>query len=195
MLAYLKGTILAKGEKSVILEVGGVGYEVLLGPRRQEHLPVGSEVEFYLVHVVREDASDLFGVPTREHRQVFEWMTAISGVGPRTALHLLDAMDLEEFKSVIAKKDLERLVEVPGVGRKTAERIVLELRSKMEELGTGSIVISGGHTEDQDVLSALQSLGYSSKEIRAVLPAIPPEEETIEEKIKAALRLMGRRRS
>ncbi len=194
MLAYLKGTILAKGEKSVILEVGGVGYEILVGPHSQEALRVGTEIERYLVHVVREDASDLFGVPTLEHRKVFEWMTAVSGVGPRTALQILDAMELGEIKTAIASKDTALLVEIPGVGRKTAERIVLELRSKMEELDTPSVGIVGGRGDDSDVISAMQSLGYSAKEVRGVLTAIPEDCSTIEEKIKAALQLMGQRR-
>ena len=174
MIAHLSGTLLSKEPNSVIIEVGGVGYEVTIPISTFYDLEEsGSSVKLRIYTHVREDALQLYGFKTLRERELFMRLISVSGIGPKLGITLLSGMSADEMIASIRTNNLARLTLIPGVGRKTAERLVMELRDKVaslssteleEELG-GVATATGGSlaTEDSmrsDVLSALLNLGY-----------------------------------
>jgi Holliday junction DNA helicase RuvA len=173
MIAHLSGTLLSKEPNSVILDVGGVGYEVTIPISTFYDLEEpGSNVKLRIYTHVREDALQLFGFKTLRERELFMRLISVSGIGPRLGITLLSGMSAEEMIASIRTNNLARLTLIPGVGRKTAERLVMELRDKVatlssaeteEELGAaaaaGAAMTTGGSMRS-DVLSALLNLGY-----------------------------------
>ena len=174
MIAHLSGTLLSKEPNSVIVEVGGVGYEVTIPISTFYDLEdPGSNVKLRIYTHVREDALQLYGFKTLRERELFMRLISVSGIGPKLGITLLSGMSAEEMIASIRTNNLARLTLIPGVGRKTAERLVMELRDKVaslssaeleEELGGAAAAASGSlATEDSmrsDVLSALLNLGY-----------------------------------
>jgi Holliday junction DNA helicase RuvA len=166
MIAHLRGTLLEKHPNQVIVEAGGVGYDVLIPVSTFSALPdAGSEVRLRIHTHVREDALSLFGFFTAEEKSIFEKLISVSGIGPSLAVKVLSGMGTGDLIPAIRNGSVELLVRIPGVGRKTAERMVLELKDKLEGIGTAA---PSGQTErpasalstlDQDVLSALLNLG------------------------------------
>jgi len=174
MIAHLSGTLLSKEPNSVIVEVGGVGYEVTIPISTFYDLEEpGSNVKLRIYTHVREDALQLYGFKTLRERELFMRLISVSGIGPKLGITLLSGMSADEMIASIRTNNLARLTLIPGVGRKTAERLVMELRDKVaslssaeleEELGGAAAAASGSlATEDSmrsDVLSALLNLGY-----------------------------------
>jgi Holliday junction DNA helicase RuvA len=163
MIAHLRGILLEKHPNQVIVEAGGVGYDVLIPVSTFSALPnAGSEVRLRIHTHVREDALSLFGFFTAEEKSIFEKLISVSGIGPSLAVKVLSGMGTADLIPAIRNGSVEQLVRIPGVGRKTAERMVLELKDKLEGIGTparSERPVSALSTLDQDVLSALLNLG------------------------------------
>ncbi len=191
MIGKLTGTLADKNPPQVLLDCNGVGYEVDVPMSTFYNLPHTGEKVTLLTHfVVREDAQILYGFGTPGERDTFRQLIKISGVGPRTALSVLSGMSVAEIAQAVTTQDAGRLVKVPGIGKKTAERLLLELKGKLgADLGpVGGAVAS----DDQaDILQALLALGYSDKEASAALKALPAG-IGVSEGIKAALKALAR---
>jgi len=186
VIGRLSGTLAQKSPPSVLLDVGGVGYEVDVPMSTFYNLPALGERVVLLTHfVVREDAQVLFGFLTAEERATFRQLVKISGVGPRMALSILSGLSVAELTLTVSRQEMGRLVKVPGIGKKTAERLLLELKGKLgPDLGTTS---SAPVDDTQaDIAQALQALGYNEREVQAALKALPPG-VGVSEGIKLAL--------
>ena len=192
MIGRLSGLLAEKTPPQVLLDVNGVGYEVDVPMSTFFNLPALGERVTLLTHfVVREDAQILFGFLTHEERATFRELVKISGVGPRTALSILSGLSVAELASAVSRQDGARLVKVPGIGKKTAERLLLELKGKLgADLGApaGSAPVSD---TQGDIAQALQALGYSDREAQAALKALPPD-VGVSEGIKLALKSLNR---
>ena len=159
MIAHLRGRLLEKRPNQVIVDVAGVGYNVLIPISTFSQLPDrGSEAKLFIHTHVREDTLALYGFVTDREKTLFEKLISVSGIGPRVAITLLSGLDAAELTSAIQRADVARLTRVPGVGRKTAERLILELR---EKLGPHDAEAPAPGGLDQDVISALGNLGCS----------------------------------
>jgi Holliday junction DNA helicase RuvA len=164
MIAYLRGTILEKHPNQVVVDTGGVGYSVTIPISTYSALPpAGAEVRLRIHTHVREDALSLYGFLTHEEKALFEKLIDVSGIGPRLAVTVLSGLPTADLVASIRNGQVEQLVRIPGVGKKTAERIVLELRDKLDIIGVvapAATAPAGALTAlDQDVLSALMNLG------------------------------------
>jgi Holliday junction DNA helicase RuvA len=185
MISYLKGTILEKGLTYVILENNGIGYKVFVTPEIME-ASVGGQLAVYTYHKVSEDGQALFGVPDFATLQFFEMLITVSGVGPKMALAILSSAKADTIKQAIANQDASVFTRISGVGTKTAERIILELKNKV-----GALDIVAGVSGSSDVYDALLSLGYKAQEIREALKRVNvtlPQQE----QLKEALKILGR---
>ena len=160
MIAHLRGRILEKHPSHVILEAAGVGYEVTISVPSFSALPAeGTEVSLYIHTHVREDTLALYGFLRREERQLFERLISVSGIGPKLAMTVLSGIAADALVTALRSNDLTALTRIPGVGKKTAERMVLELRDKLESLAAAPAPPPAGRMEE-DVVSALVNLGY-----------------------------------
>lgn len=183
MIAYLKGTVLEKGKEHVILLCGDVGYLVQLPMHLMASVEKGGEARFYTHHVVREDASDLMGFATAGELDFFLKLISVSGVGPKMGLHLMSLGPVESIRRAVEKGDIAFLESAQGVGRKSAQRVVLELKGKLitdDEPGEGG----------DEVVSALENLGYPRYKVREIVNDLA--EGTTEERIKLALRQLSK---
>ncbi|HTT38149.1 MAG TPA: Holliday junction branch migration protein RuvA [Burkholderiales bacterium] len=191
MIGRISGTILEKHPPMVLVDVQGVAYELDVPMSTFYQLPAtGAKVTLHTHLIVREDAHLLFGFATDSEREAFRQLLKISGVGARTALALLSGLTVEELRHAVASEDSARLTKVPGIGRKTAERLVLELRDKLDHVAKGPATGAAGSTQ-ADALNALIALGYSDKEARAALSKLPVDVGT-SEAIRQALRLLSK---
>lgn len=190
MIASLRGTIRAIRESWVVVEVGGVGYQVYVpGALLSELTHIGQPVELYTYTHVRENELALYGFRTFEELDLFTMLLKVSGIGPRTALSILSAFSPETLRGVIAQGDALALTRVPGIGRKTAQRLIMDLKDKVE--GPTGALLPSGLAADADVLNALTALGYSLAEAQTALAAVPKDIEALDERILAALRYLG----
>lgn len=190
MIGKLTGLLGDKTPPQVLVECGGVGYEVHVPMSTFYNLPARGEKVTLLTHfVVREDAQILYGFETPAEREAFRQLIRISGVGPRTALAVLSGMTVADLAHAVTLQESARLVKVPGIGKKTAERLLLELKGK---LGADIGSTAGAASDDQgDILQALVALGYSDKEASQSLKALPPG-VGVAEGIKLALKALSR---
>ncbi len=164
MIAHLRGRLLSKHPNQAVVESGGVGYDVHISVPTFSGLPeVGAEVALFIHTHVREDALALYGFVRAAEKKLFERLISVSGIGPRLAITILSGMPAEEMVAALRAGDAARLTRIPGIGKKTAERMVLELRDKLEGLlAAPAAAPPGGVTPvEEDVLSALMNLGYS----------------------------------
>ncbi|GAB4287830.1 MAG: Holliday junction branch migration protein RuvA [Ignavibacteriaceae bacterium] len=193
MIGYLKGKISALKPTSLILDVNGVGYRVNISINTFDKIADLRETELFIHTNVKEDAITLYGFFDEGEKEMFELLISVNGIGPRLALSLLSGIRTDELKNAIEKNDLGRIVAVPGIGRKTAERLVLELRSKVESVSTSGLSAEEFSIKNQAV-SALTTLGYNNKiadkVIRDVLSLKP--QITLEDLIKEALANLNR---
>jgi len=197
MIYRLRGTLVEKDTEGVVIDVGGVGYRTSASMGTLRALPsLGEECVIHTRMVVREDAMLLFGFAAREERAAFDALTAVSKVGPKLALSVLSTMTAPEVSEAVARGDVVKLASVPGLGKKTAERLVLELRGKdLASFGAEAAVSGGGggggpFIEARDALAAL---GYTLDEAEKALNDVPPQ-TSVERYIKEALRRIGSRR-
>ncbi len=160
MIAHLRGKLISKHPNQAIVECGGVGYDVTISiPTFSELGPLGSDVALFIHTHVREDALALFGFLRGEEKQLFEKLISVSGIGPKLAVTILSGMPTDQMVGAIRGNDVARLTKIPGIGKKTAERMVLELRDKLEGFGIAPAIAAISPVEE-DVLSALVNLGY-----------------------------------
>ena len=192
MISYLKGKILAKRQNFIIVSVNGVGYQVFLSPGAQIKMEAGQEIEVYTHQHVREDALDLYGFRSLEEMEFFELLLSVSGIGPKSALGVLAVASIDDIKESIVRGDSELLTKVSGIGRKTAERVVLELKEKIGRLANmvgqkGEVISANG-----DEIDALMALGYSMQQARDSLSKVDSGIKDSGERIREALKKMGR---
>ena len=192
MIGKLTGTLLEKSPPQVLIDCGGVGYEVDVPMSTFYGLPeLGQKVALLTHFVVREDAQLLYGFATHTEREAFRQLIKVSGVGPRMALSLLSGMGVAELAQAVTAQEAGRLVKVPGIGKKTAERLLLELKGKLgADLGplAGDLPLGDAHG---DIGQALIALGYSDKEAAAALKALPAD-VGVSEGIKLALKALAK---
>jgi Holliday junction DNA helicase RuvA len=190
MIGRLTGTLAQKTPPQLLVDVAGVGYEVDVPMSTFYNLPALGERITLLTHfVVREDAQQLFGFLTADERTTFRLLIKISGVGPRTALSILSGLSVAELAQAIAVQDTGRLVKVPGIGKKTAERLLLELKGKLgPDLAAPASVVSGTQS---DIVQALVALGYNDRDAAAALKPLPPD-IGVADGIKLALKALSR---
>jgi Holliday junction DNA helicase RuvA len=182
LIASVRGRILARGPDHVVVETAGVGYKVFV-PRH----PTGEETLLHTHQVVREDGQFLFGFETREELALFELIIGVSGVGPRAALALLSVSRPADVAAAIAAGDAAALAKAPGVGKKTAERLIVDLRSKVGRLAIGPA--TGELASADEAIAALRALGYTLAEAQAALTGVPPAgRASTEERLATALR-------
>jgi Holliday junction DNA helicase RuvA len=160
MIAHLRGKLIAKHPNQAVIEAAGVGYDVVISvPTFTELATLGNEVSLHVHTHVREDAIALFGFLHAEEKQLFEKLLSVSGIGPKLAITILSGMPAADMVAAIKGNDVARLTKIPGIGKKTAERMVLELRDKLKDFGMQPAVPPSSPVEE-DVLSALTNLGY-----------------------------------
>jgi len=192
MIASLKGRLDSLGGDWAVISVGGIGYQVHMPTSTMSVLgTMGAEVKLYTHLQVREDNLALYGFKTAEELALFQTLIGVSGLGPRLALAMLSAMDAEKLVTAIATGSIDLLTSIPGIGKKVANRIVLELK---EKIGSECITApaAGMVRDSADVLAALVSLGYSVAEAnRAVAGLSPTDDLSLEDKIKQALQYLG----
>jgi holliday junction DNA helicase RuvA len=191
MIARLTGLLAEKSPPHVLIDVNGVGYEVQVPMSTFYNLPdLGGKVTLLTQFIVREDAQLLYGFLTPVEREYFRELIKISGVGPRIALALLSGLSANELAQAVSAQDAARLVKVPGIGKKTAERLLLELKGKLAPVLSAPGFAAA--TDNQaDILQALIALGYSDKEAQAALKALPPD-ASVSDGIKQALKSLTR---
>ena len=191
MIGRLTGTLLEKHPPMVVLEVGGVAYEIDVSMSTLYQLPAtGSATTLFTHLLVREDAHLLYGFSTDQERQLFRQLLRVNGVGARTALAILSGLSASELQQAVAAQDTARLIRIPGIGKKTAERLMLELKDRLRGVSE-----SGGPDSAPDArgdaLRALLALGYSDKESNAALSKVAPE-LSVSESIRQALKLLSK---
>ena len=190
MIARLTGVLAEKAPPFVLVDVNGVGYEVQVPMSTFYNLPeLGARVTLLTQFIVREDAQLLFGFLTATERESFRELIKISGVGPRIALAVLSGLSAGELAQAVAAQEASRLVKVPGIGKKTAERLLLELKGKLDaDMGSPTVAASDSQS---DILQALVALGYSDKEAAAALKSLPAD-VGVSEGIKLALKTLAK---
>lgn len=186
MIAYLHGKILQKTTQYIVLENAGIGYKVLTTPEILD-MPFGTETALYIYHKSGDDGQVLFGMPDFDSLQFFEMLISVTGVGPKMALTIVSAAKIDLLQQAIMNADLEIFTRMSGVGKKTAERIILELRNKVTSGG----ILDGGNVSGSDVYDALSGLGYNPREIRETLPQLDATADTATQ-LKQALKLLSR---
>jgi Holliday junction DNA helicase RuvA len=190
MIGRLTGTLAEKSPPQLLIDVNGVGYEVDVPMSSFYNLPALGERVTLLTHfVVREDAQVLFGFLTHDERATFRQLVKISGVGPRTALAILSGLSVTELAQAVSLQESGRLVKVPGIGKKTAERLLLELKGKLGDTLTAPASVA--NNAQGDILQALVALGYSDREANAALKALPAD-IGVSDGIKFALKQLAK---
>lgn len=189
MIAHIKGNIISVSEKFIIIEVNSIGYKLFLSADTILKCEEEIEKSFWTYLAVRENSLDLYGFETKEENSFFESLLDVSGIGPKSALSILNVAPVETLKKAIATGDTSYLNKVSGIGKKTAEKIIIELRDKLQsyknEEGIKSL------RDEGDVIEALKSLGYSQTQARDAVKKIPIEIEKTNEKIKEALKILN----
>jgi Holliday junction DNA helicase RuvA len=189
MIGRLTGTLAEKSPPQLLIDVNGVGYEVDVPMSSFYNLPgLGERVTLLTHFIVREDAQILFGFLTHDERQTFRQLIKITGVGPRMALSLLSGLSVGELAQAVARQETARLVKVPGIGKKTAERLLLELKGKLADALVAPATVASD--AQADILQALIALGYSDREAAAALKSLPPD-ASVSEGIKLALKSLA----
>jgi holliday junction DNA helicase RuvA len=190
MIGKLTGTLAEKNPPEIIVDCGGVGYEVQVPMSTFYNLPgLGERVTLLTHFVVREDAQILYGFGTQHERSTFRQLIKISGIGPKMALGVLSGMSVAELSQAVTLQDANRLTKIPGIGKKTAERLMLELKGKLgADLGIHATIANDNQA---DILQALIALGYSDRDAALALKALP-QDVGVSEGIKLALKALGK---
>ncbi len=185
MIAYLKGNILQRTNNFLVVENSGIGYKILVTPDVLEKGSVGSEIELYTHHKSGDDGQVLFGMPDFATLQFFDLLITVTGVGPKMALAIVSAAKTETLRQAVGSGDSAIFTRMSGVGKKTAERIILELKNKIQASG-----LPGATDGHSDVYDALINLGYNTKEVRDILPKL--QSADMSDQIREALKMLGK---
>ncbi|MBQ6805097.1 MAG: Holliday junction branch migration protein RuvA [Clostridia bacterium] len=198
MYAYIKGIVADKGQNEVVIDAGGVGYLLSCSMTTlQEVPPVGESMKMHTYLSVREDAMELFGFATREEKNMFTRLLSVSGIGPKVALSILGSMPLRDLTLAIVTGDTTTLSRAPGVGKKTAQRLALELKEKVDQSDLENVPASAGaYTPVQEdaateALAALQALGYTPAEAAKAISQVRGQSDSANELVRLALRSMA----
>ena len=195
MIGRISGILAEKNPPQILVDVGGIGYEVDVPMSSFYNLPnIGEKVVLLTEFIVREDAQLLFGFLTHDERITFRQLLKISGVGARTALAVLSGMSVADLAHAVAMQEVGRLTKVPGIGKKTAERLLLELKGKLPTapgVAAGGSALTAVPDVSSDILNALMALGYNEREALAAMKGLP-EDVTVSDGIRQALKLLGK---
>ncbi len=190
MIYSVSGKLALKDSHFAVVETGGLGLKLFASRLTLEGLPaIGADVKFFCHLHVREDALDLFGFTSPNELDFFEMLISVSGVGPRSALAILDIGPLDELSAAIKESRPDLLARAPGIGRKTAERVIVELKNKVQAATSGDVVEK--MQTDSDLMEALASLGYRREEARAALAKVGKDVEGAEARLRAALAVLA----
>ncbi|MFM8596155.1 MAG: Holliday junction branch migration protein RuvA [Flavobacteriales bacterium] len=189
MISRLNGRLIEKNPTDLLIECAGVGYEVKISLNTFSVLPDQEAIVLYTKQIIREDAHTLYGFASKEEREMFTHLISVSGIGPNTAIIMLSSMTPDEIAQAIVSEDVARIQKVKGIGTKTAQRVIIDLKGKVAkmELGTENI-FSSNNRNRFDALNALVSLGFDKKSAEKVLDKTDTGTQTVEELIKEALR-------
>ena len=191
MIGSLNGRLLEKYPTELLIECGGVGYEVKISLFTFSQLSENESIKIYTKLIVREDAHLLYGFYTKDEREMFNFLISVSGIGPNTALIMLSSLSPEEIANAIQTEDVTTIQKVKGIGAKTAQRVIIDLKGKVLKFsGDTEINNSKNNTNRFDALTALTSLGFDKKSAEKVLDRIDSGSETVEQLIKGALKLL-----
>ncbi len=192
MISYLEGKIIEKNDKFLVINAGGVGYRVFSHQGILEKMPaIGQNIGVWTHLYVREDTLDLYGFTEKEELEFFETLISISGIGPKSALGILEVAPVTSLKQAIVSEDETFFTKVSGVGKKTAQRLILELKNKLAK--TVMPIKGSDSAEMAEAMDALVSLGYKERDARKVLQEIPKDIRGVEAKVKAALKILGKK--
>ena len=195
MIGSLIGLIKEKTPSSILLEVNGIGYEISIPLSTSFQLPKVGESAFLLTHlVVREDQHSLYGFATEEERKLFRALIKISGVGAKLAITILSGTNVTGFIQSVVNEDIDALVHLPGIGKKTAERLVVEMKDKVSEISDdqNNLPDSGANSAVAEAINALVNLGYKTKDAKNILDKIDSEELSVEDLIRQALKSLNK---
>ncbi len=193
MLAYIEGELIKKTNNAAIIKTAGLAYKIFIKEKDILSLNLGDKVALCLHHHVKEDASDLYGFYTWPEQEMFNLLLSVSGVGPKSALAILSLASINDICQAVLSNQSEMLTKVAGIGKKTAARLVLELKNKLDSFSGNLDEKNQAFSFTSDELDALMSLGYSLLEAREALNLVDNKIEDSGEKIKAALKIIGKR--
>ena len=179
MIAFVRGTVASVGSDHAVVDVGGVGLAVLCGPRTLAELRPGAAAQVATALVVREDSLTLFGFADEEERQAFEVLQSVSGIGPRTAQAVLAVLTVDQLRAAVASDDLATLSKPPGIGRKGAARIALELKDRLGAPGSVAATVAPADDWSTPVIDGLVALGWPLRDARAAAEAVRGEAEAV----------------
>ncbi|MFK8029953.1 MAG: Holliday junction branch migration protein RuvA [Gammaproteobacteria bacterium] len=191
MIGFLNGKLAFKQPPELVIDVGGVGYELFAPMSTFYELPnVGETVSVYTHLAVSENAHTLYGFAGQKDRLMFRALIKVSGVGPKLAMTILSGISPAEFADAIAERDIDRLVRLPGIGKKTAERLLVEMKDPLAKLNFGvpGAAVAGASDASDEAFSALQALGYKEAEVRRLLKGVKVDGLTTEDLIRQALK-------
>ena len=190
MIASIRGEVISKTLGCLILEVNGIGYELLMSAAEYDQLIVGTETKLFVHENIREDAYDLYGFTSESGKQLFELLISVKNVGPKVALAILNIGDSTKIRTAIAGGDLVLLMSAKGVGKRAAEQLIVELRDKVGLIASTTaddVVLRGAIDKSDEALQAMVSLGYSEQDAAAALASVDPE-LSVNERLKRALK-------
>jgi Holliday junction DNA helicase RuvA len=191
MIGLLNGRLIEKNPTELLIDCSGVGYEVKISLHTFSQLPEGEAIRIYTKLIVREDAHLLYGFYTKDEREMFNHLVSVSGIGPNTAMIMLSSLRTEEIAQAIQTEDVHTIQGIKGIGAKTAQRVIIDLKGKVLKFSSSSEnIFSQNNTNRFDALTALVSLGFDKKSAEKVLDKIDTGEQTVEVLIKEALRLL-----
>ena len=191
MIAHLHGKLIEKNPTTLIIECAGVGYEVKISLTTFSAIGPAESIMIFTQHIVREDAQLLYGFATKEEREMFNHLISVSGIGPNTAMIMLSSLSPEEVAHAIQTDDVKTIQGVKGIGIKTAQRVIIDLKDKMLKITFSSEnVFAQNNTNRFDALTALVSLGFDKKIVEKAIDKISTGEETVEQLIKQALKIL-----
>lgn len=190
MIGYLSGTVVSVNEKFMIIDTGGVGYKVFTTPNLLQQNTIGSVISLWIYTAVREDTLDLFGFDSESIQELFELLISISGIGPKSALGILSLADIGSLVYAIKNENIAYLTQVSGIGKKMAEKIILELKDKIEKLSLQHEHVEADHL--RDVVDALLAMGYHERSIRETLRGIDTEHTDTSRIIRESLLILSK---
>ncbi len=199
MFAYLKGVFDSRAMEYIVVDVNGVGYKIFMSENSMKEIgEIGKEIKVHTYVKVREDDISIYGFASCEELRMFELLISVSGIGAKSAITILSNIEPSTFAAAVVSDDVNVLKKLPGVGAKSAQRIILELKDKLKSLSvdetatTSSIKVELPSENVEDLISALQVLGYSRKDIESILPKLDRKNGSLEELIKNALALLSK---
>lgn len=198
MIAFINGKLIEKKPTSAIIDIHGVGYFISISFKTYERLPeLNGQVKLYTILIHKEDSMQLYGFFDEKEKLMFEYLVSISGIGPKIAQTILSGISPEELKNHIIRGNITSLIAIPGIGKKTAERIIVEIKDKLTKADFGqSIEMPSLENHNQQAFLALLTLGYqrqaAEKALRQAITEIPPSEQNIENLIKKSLNILNK---